>query len=188
MDLQTLAFFGGLVALASHFFLIHGVWKGTLHLNIATWILWSVIDASVLFSSLAAGASAPFLSAGFVVGAVLVTITLFGRGVWRWGMLETSCAVLALACLGLWYIAGPLVSLISLTIGKYGIAGIPSVVAAYKNPERTQGWIWLMGTFGAATNIFTIGSWTLADSFFPTIALVFTMLIGLIHLLRRDEH
>lgn len=183
--MYTLALVGGLVALGSHFFWVRGIWNGSMHLNIATWLLWSVIDMSVLLSSLAAGAPAPFLSAGFVAGAILVTITLLVKGDWQWTVVETVSAVIALVCLGLWYVAGPVVAVVSLTLGKYCVAGVPTLVSAYQHPERAQSWVWWLGTFGAATNIFAAGSWTLAQSFFPTVALIFTGIGGLMHL-RRD--
>ncbi len=184
--MYTLALFGGLVALASQFVWIWGIWKGTMHLNIATWLLWSIIDTAVLLSSLAGGAPAPFLSVAFAVGAILVTITLFFKGTWHWGTLETACVVITLICLGLWYIAGPIVALLSLTLGKYCVAGIPTVIDAFRYPERGQGWNWFVGAFAAATNIFAAGSLTLAQSFFPTVVLVFATLVGILHLRRKS--
>ena len=183
--MYVLALFGGLVALASQFVWMWGTWKGTMHLNIATWFLWSIIDTAVLLSSLAGGAPAPFLAVGLAVGAILVTITLFFKGTWHWGVLETVCVLITLSCLGLWYIAGPIVALVSLTLGKYCVAGIPTLVSAYRHPEPSQSWVWWLGTFGAVTNIFASGSWMLAQSFFPTIALVFTAIVGILHLGRK---
>ena len=182
MTLTTLALVGGLVALASHGVWVWGIWKGTMHLNVATWSLWAVIDTAVLLTSIAGGASAPFLSVGFVVGAILVSIVLLFKGTWRWGVLETICASTGLVCLFLWYLAGPIVALICLTVGKYGIAGMPTLVGAYVHPERAQSWNWFVGAFAATTNIFAAGSWTLAQSFFPTVVLFFCAVVGIMHL------
>lgn len=182
--LALLALFGGVVGLLSQFVWIWGIWKGTMHLNIATWLLWSIIDVAVLISSLAGGAPAPFLSIGFALGAVLVTTALLFKGTWHWGTLESISAVTTVACLVVWYFAGPIVALVSLTLGKYGIAAMPTVVNACRYPERGQSWNWFVGAFAAATNIFAAGSWTLAQSFFPTMVLIFATVVGIIHLRR----
>lgn len=184
--MYTLAVIGGIVALASHFVWIWGVWRGTMHLNIATWLLWSIIDIAVLAASLAGGAPAPFLAVGYAVGATLVTAALFFRGAWKWGNIETVCVGIAFVCLGLWYIAGPIVGLISLTLGKYCIAGIPTLVNAYQHPERAQSFNWWIGMFAAATNIFGGGSWTLSQSFFPTVALLFATIAAVLHTRRKS--
>ncbi|MDO8576148.1 MAG: hypothetical protein Q7R90_02435 [bacterium] len=183
--LALLALLGGVVGLLSQFVWIWGIWKGTMRHNIATWLLWSVIDVSVLISSVAGGAPAPFLSIGFALGAILVTTALFFKGTWHWGALESICAVTTLACLVMWYFAGPIVAVVSLTLGKYGIAGMPAIVNAYRHPERGQSWNWFVGALAAATNIFAAGSWTLAQGFFPSIAFIFSTIIGIIHLLRQ---
>ena len=179
--LGMMALLGGIVALASHFFWIHGVWRGTMRLNMATWILWSVFDMAAFITSIAAGAPAPFMAAGFALGAILLTLTLLFKGTWQWGRLETVCTILAACCFFVWYASGPLVALVSFLAAKYAAGGLPTLIEAYRNPEPRQSPVWWMGSFGAATNIFATGSWTLAQSLFPTTALVFSFTIGLLH-------
>jgi len=182
--MHLLAAIGGVVALVSHAFWIWGIVSNRMHLNLATWLLWALIDITILLSSIAAGASAPFLAVGFAGGAVAVALTLLFKGTWQWGRLESVCAILAIVCLILWFVGGPLIALVSLTLGKYIIAGIPTLRSAYKNPEWIQAYVWWLGSFGAATNIFAAGSWTLEQSFFPTVALLFTAIAGLINFRR----
>lgn len=179
--MYVLAIIGGVVGLASHFFWIRGILKGTMHLNLATWVLWSIFDISVFVSSVMAGAHAPFLAAAYAVGATLVAITLLFKGTWRWGLLETVCTIIALACFFIWYAMGPLLALIGLLIGKYFAAGVPTLVSAHRHPESQQKWVWWMGAFGAATNIWAGGSWNIAQSLFPSLGFIFSLLTGILH-------
>jgi|GEM_PF-6409655 len=180
--MHTLAAIGGVVALASHFFWMRGVWKGTLHLNLATWLLWALFDTAIAVSSLLAGAPAPFMAIGFSIGAIAVAGTLLLKGEWRWGRFETACTLVAVVCFLIWYTAGPLLALVSFTVGKYAAGALPTVRLAFKRPEPQQSWIWFLGTFSAATNIYVGGVWTVAQSLFPTVAFFSSTLIGLFHL------
>ncbi len=188
MGMQVLALMGGIVAFLSGLLLIYGVTRGSFHLSVATMALWSIIDGSILLASLASGATVPFLSAGLFTGTLLLTFVLFFKGNWKWGMLENICTIVTLVCLVLWYIAGPIFALVSLTIGKYLVAGAPNAIAAYKRPEPRQAPPWLMGLFASGTNIFTLGTWTMAESFFPTAAFAFSLLISSIHLFHKIDN
>ncbi|MDO8552062.1 MAG: hypothetical protein Q7S01_00870 [bacterium] len=179
--MQTLAIAGGIAAILGHLVWIRGILNGTMHLNLATWVMWALIDACILAASIYAGAPAPYLPMGFLVGATLVALALLFKGTWGWGFLETACTAIAAVSLIGWYFGGPLTALVLLTIGKY-TAGIPSVVRGYQVPERKQSWMWFVNAFGAAANIFAGGTWTLAQSLFPTFAFAFSALTGFVHL------
>jgi hypothetical protein len=181
--MYTLAIIGGIAALGGHLFWVHGILKGTMHLNLATWIMWAVYDYCVFMVSLSAGATAPFLLLGFVLGASLIVLALLFKGTWKWGRLESVWTAVAVLALIGWYASGPLAALVLLTIGKYS-SSIPTIVRGYQRPERNQSWIWFLGTFAAATNIFAGTSWTVAQGLFPSFAFVFSFLTGLVHLRR----
>jgi hypothetical protein len=179
--LSAAALLGGVVALLTHFFWIAGVIRGTMTLNLATWILWSIFDTALAVTSVASEAPAPFMAIGFSLGALMITAVLLIKGSWHWGKLETVCSCIAAVCFLVWYMAGPLAALVALTLGKYLGAAVPTLVQAYRRPEPNQSILWWLGTFSALTNIFGGGSFSIAQSLLPSFAFVTSAVIGALH-------
>lgn len=178
--MQTIALIGGIITLLAHLPLFKNVYKKTITLNLATWLVWAIGDFISLITSIYSGVKIPFLIISFTLASIIMVLLLLRNGTWKWGKAETFSVAFSTICIILWITSGPLVALIANVIGIYA-ATIPSLIDAYRKPERSQAIPWLLFALGAVTNIFAGGSWTLAYSLFPTVSFFFNGALGVLH-------
>ncbi len=144
--------------------------------NVVSWMMWTVLDCIILINCFVAGNKRPWLPAGFVLGAFLVTIILIMKGSWRWDTIETISAigiVIALAC---WWKLGPRSAIIASTLATV-IAGIPAMHDAWVLPEPTSWWLWSGIAFGSALSCWGAKKWSVEDRLFPSTCFVFGIIM-----------
>jgi hypothetical protein len=183
--INYISLLGGIIILLAHLPLFRSIVRKEIHLNIATWLSWVLLDTTTLVVSLVADANFPALVFAFTICAWGVLILILKSGVWKWGPIETASLLLVLVSLFVWLTAGPAPALIALVIGTYGAAGLPTLYDAYKNPERRQALPWYFFALGGALNVvgavYVVGTWKIIDSLFPTVAAIFNGLVGILH-------
>lgn len=182
--MQTIALIGGIITLLAHLPLFRDVYKKKITLNLATWLMWALADSLSLITSIYAGAKLPFLVIAFTTASIIIVILLLKNGTWHWGHKETFAALVSVLCIIIWKFSGPLPALVAIVLGKY-IAGLPSLIDAYRRPEKSQALPWLLFAVGSAANIFAAGTWTIAYSFYPTIGLFFNGVMGALHIRKK---
>lgn len=184
--MHALAIAGIIIAFAGHFPLYFELYQKRIRLNLATWTLWVIADFLSIITALNAGSGIPLLAITYMTGSLVAVVLIVRSGYFQWGRLETFTSCMSLLCLGLWLISGPLIALAAITLGKYG-AGLPSLADTLRHPERKQAVAWLSFSCGALLTILSQGSWTAANSFYPTVGMLFNGTMGLAHLRKRAE-
>ena len=178
--MQYIIWIGAAVTLLAYIPLLISAWRGDAHLNIATWLIWSFIDA-VLFFSLVANHADAALAGAFGVGNIIVVFAILKSGVWHWRSFEALVLVGAVISLGVWYYISTFAATVTIVIIKYCIAIAPSFRDAYKNPEKKQVLPWAMYSLGGLLSIIGAGSWTLSNSFYPTVSFIANGAMALLH-------
>ncbi|MEK7390809.1 MAG: hypothetical protein AAB635_01590 [Patescibacteria group bacterium] len=140
--------------------------------NIASWIMWTILDTLILISCLAAGNKRPWLPAGYTLGAFLVTLILLTRGVWHWGTVETISAIGATAATACWWKLGPKSAIIASTLAMT-LAGIPAMNDAWFRPDPASWWLWGGVAFSCALSCYGAKAWTIEERFFPCSSFIF---------------
>lgn len=138
---QCLKIAGGLLALLLFIPLIAGIVKdGAQGQSCAMWLLWGALDV-VLTVSLFERAGNYQLPLGFAIGDVALVVLLLIKGKFQWGRFESGILVLVCGCVVAWNLGGPRMAAIASTLGVC-IAGVPGLVAMWREPQRKVGTVW----------------------------------------------
>ncbi len=178
--MQYIVWAGAAIAFLAYIPLLLDIWRGNIRLNIATWLIWSFVDAVLFFALLANNASA-FLAGAFEIGNIVVVLFILKGGEWRWRSFETTVLVGAIISLGVWYYVSAFAATLTIVVIKYFIAIAPSLRDAYSKPERKQFLPWLMYSLGGLLSVIGGGSWTFANSFYPTVSCLANGAMAVLH-------
>ena len=176
---QKIGFIGGLISASvivafAVYLVTHNIPQ-----NVVSWIMWAVLDSIILIGCFAAGNKQPWIPAGFVLGACLVTIILLMKGVWRWDTIETISAIgiaIALVC---WWKLGAKFAIVASTIATV-IAGIPAMHDAWLQPNHASWWLWSGITFGCTFSLYGVKKWSIEDHLFPCSTFVFGVIMTIL--------
>ena len=108
--------------------------------SFATWLLWAALDTTLTITIYQQHGNF-LIFTGFALGGIGMSIALISRGRFSWGWFETAVAFLVLGCELIWKTAGPRMATIAATAAVC-VAGIPGLVALWKNPDRKTGRLW----------------------------------------------
>ncbi len=139
-------------------------------LNLATWMMWVVIDTCLLISIVSTGNKRPWSMIGFETGACVITSIAFvkllmGHGQWSWGGTESFAALCVIAALAVWKLTGGNGGVIAITAAMY-VAMVPTFVDQWNNPIGQDPWFWGACSLGCVIEF--IGKpKTISQAFFP---------------------
>lgn len=167
MDIRLcLQIAGGALALALFAPLLVGVFKdGGVGQSFATWLLWASLDTTATVSIMLEHGNY-YVVLGFAIGGVFMTLALLYKGRFGWGWFDTVILLLVLACLATWMAGGPKTATIAATLGIC-VAGIPALLALWREPNRQLGNLW--GWYTLANGLAFLGgrAMTVEERFAP---------------------
>jgi len=132
---------GGAISLLNLLWFAKLIWqRKTSPQSSASWLMWVILDAVLLGSTIAAK-QPMWLPLSYTLGAAAVTVTLFARGVWLWSWKETVCGVGALIAAYLWLNTGALAGIIAGLVAMT-FAGMPIMIDMIKTPVRSTLPVW----------------------------------------------
>lgn len=171
---EKIGFSGGLIA--TIVIVSFGIYlsMNNVYQNIVTWILWTILDAMILFSSLAAGNKRPWLPAGYTLGSILVVVIIISKNVWSFGLVETMSVIGVIAAIIIWKRSGPKLAVIASTLGMI-IAGIPGMYDAWLQPTPESWWLWAGVSLSCILTCFGAKAWTIEDRFLPCASFIFNL-------------
>jgi len=158
--------------------------KGKTKPNRVTWFLWALAPLIAFFAQLDKGVGLQALMT-FMVGfgplMVFVASFLNKKAFWQISKLDIACGVLSAAALILWLVTGEGLTAIALSIVADFLAGVPTFIKAYKEPETEHPDVFRNGALSAGITLLTIKTWTFASFGFALyILLICVVLYGLI--------
>src|SRR5579871_2207442 len=138
---QGLRIAGGLLALLLFIPMIARIIKyGAEGQSGASWLLWGALDA-ILTVSLIQQAGNYQLPLGFTIGDIALVVLLVTRGKFKWSRFDSGILGLVIGSVIAWKLGGPRTAAVASTVGVC-IAGIPGLLAMWKNPQRKVGTVW----------------------------------------------
>lgn len=168
---------GGVLALALFVPLLADVFRrGGAGQSFATWILWASLD-TILAASIYQQRGNFLIVLGFAVGGWLMAAALLAKRRATWGRFETAVLLLVLGCLAAWKFCGPRGATVAATAGIC-LAGIPGLVALWKNPDRHVAKIWAWYALANAVAFFGGTAMTLEERFAPGAFAVYSLLLA----------
>lgn len=147
--------------------------------NVATWVMWLLLDIVIAGSMLSAGNKEAWLPIGFVIGAFFVTAVLISKGNWKWGFVEITCAIGSAIAMILWYFSSPGGSVIVSCLAMW-IASVPLIRDTWKSPDPSLWWFWGTAAISALVTVVVAKSWNIEDRFFPASACIFNSLMTIL--------
>lgn len=158
--------------------------KGKIQPNKITWLLWSIAPFIAFTAEIKQGVGIQSL-ATFIVGFVplLVFIASFAnkRAYWKLNKLDFTCGALALLGIVFWYTTKVGNIAIFFSILADGLAGIPTIIKSYTNPESENYLVYFFGIINAGIALLVIYQWNFQNYGFPAYLLlldiIFTLLI-----------
>ena len=151
--------------------------------NIVSWILWTILEALILASSLAAGNKKPWLPIAYTFGALSVMAILFSKGLWIFGTVELIATIGCVFAMMLWFKLGPKWAIIAATIAMV-VAGIPALFDIIRTPNPQSWWMWLGCSLAGLLTAIGAKSWKIEDRFMPTTSFVYNFFMFVLVLVR----
>lgn len=132
----VLGILSGLLAVVAIIPYVKDILYGTTRPNIVSWFLWVLLLLIAALAQISAGASWSLVFLiGDIIGTSSVLVLCFiGYGYGKYGWLDGVCFVLALLAVVLWQITNQPLLAIGLAAVADFLAGVPTLVKAYKDP------------------------------------------------------
>jgi hypothetical protein len=163
------------LAVVAYTLIIRDIVRSGESMNVATWVIWAVLDGVAFASAYASGDRIPWMIGVFTTGAVVIAILSIKNGKWHWGRLEWVCTAAAILSFGLWSF-GPVWSLVASSLAMF-VGGLPQVVDAYMAPHLQSKLNWGLFLASNATSLFGANPILMGEWFYPTLGVVFNTLI-----------
>jgi hypothetical protein len=160
-------------------YLVHTV-KGKVKPNRVTFLMWSIAPLIAFSAQIDQGVGLEAMmtfSAGFLPLTVFIATFINKQSEWKLTRFDLLCGALSLVGLVLWLITKVGNVAIFFSIVADGLAGVPTIVKAYKYPDTELAWPWIATVFGVILTLLTLPALTFANSGFILYILVMNTLI-----------
>lgn len=152
--------------------------KGRVKPNRVTWFLWSLAPLVAFGGQLSEGVGWPSLmtfAVGFCPLAIFIASFIAKEAKWHLSAFDYVCGGLSLLGLLGWVITKDGIVAITFALIADILAGIPTLVKAWKAPETESYFVYLLTVAAAAITLLTLEQWTFAHYSFS----MSVMLVGL---------
>jgi hypothetical protein len=157
--------------------------KGKVRPNRVSWLLWSIAPLIAFVAEIKQGVGILSLTT-FIVGfmPMLIFISSFvnKKAQWRLTKFDVLCGVLSVAGLVLWLITNVGNIAIVCSILADAIAGFPTIVKSYKEPESENDLPFTLGVVNSGIAILVISEWNIQNYAFPVYLFFINLLIAIL--------
>ena len=178
-------YLGGLIAFCTLLKYAYKIWTKKVEPSTpASWVMWTVLNALLLGTTLANNQPG-WLPGAWTVGATSVMVALLVRGKWVWSYKETLSAIGAAACAYVWLKYGALVGLLA-GIAAMNAAGVPNFIDLWRKPIRGTWPVW--GFTVVACFCTLLGSdWSFKGVILPVTSIFFNSILLLVVLFKKPR-
>lgn len=162
-----------------------GVIKGSVKQSFATWLLWFILDVIVLFGVFDQDGN-PYLFSAFALGTGIVTILLVVKKQVSWSSFETYISWMVTVCIIVYLLAGPHLAIIA-TVLALNIAGIPQVIATFKDPKATPTIAYSLFAISALLSAISAKAWTVEDMLPAISTLIYASTVAILSLRKNPD-
>jgi hypothetical protein len=143
--------------------------RGKVKPNRVSFLLWSIAPFIAFAAQIKQGVgleSVMTFSTGFLPILTFAASFVNKNAEWKVTRFDLFCGFLSLVGLILWIITKVGNVAIFFSIMADGLAGVPTIVKAYKYPDTELAWPWLATSFGVVLTLLTLKEITFANSGF----------------------
>ncbi len=155
--------------------------RGLTKPNRVTWFLWGVAPLLAFRGALDEGVGVQALmtfTVGFGPLCIFLASFVNRQAYWRITRLDIICGALSVCGLVLWAVTRDGNLAIAAGITADGLAGIPTVVKAFRYPSTEKSWVFWLAGLNALITLLTIDRWDFAHYGFPLYILVICLILG----------
>lgn len=154
------------------------IFTGKVKQNMATWLLWGLIDG-VAAGSLIVQHGNYLLPAGYTLGAVITTLFIIRSKSITWTWFESLVTVLVVICIIIWALSGPKMATVASTLAMV-IAGIPQLFETYRKPHDTPLIIYTGYIIANGLSAMGAKDWSIEERFYPVCATIYCVAISVL--------
>lgn len=143
--------------------------------NRVTWFLWALVPLITFFAQLSEGVGlSAVLTFTVALGPLLILLASFlnKQSYWKVTKFDLACGAISVLALTLWAITKDGLAGIILSLVADFMAGLPTIIKAFRYPETEYANAYLAGIFSSGLTILTIHFWNLSTVAFPAYLLV----------------
>lgn len=175
---------GALINLGGTIGYVRATLAGRARPNRVTWSLWALAPLIAFAAELGEGVGLVALMtfmAGFGPLMILTASFVNKNAYWKLTRFDYICGGLSLLGLALWLVTRQGNMAILFAILADGLAAMPTVVKAYKNPDSEYSLAFVLGGTSAVIALASIDKWTFANWGFPLYILaICSLIVGLL--------
>jgi hypothetical protein len=153
------------------------VWRGQVKQSLATWGLWTALDAIAATSVFISGGAWAGI-AFYVLGGCLVCFCIVKSKTFTWSRWDSFVTFLVVVCMVVWSVSGLYPAIIASTLAVF-IAGTPQIRDSWSNPWQDSVLTWF--GFTVVNALWLIGGkeWSVPERFYPLVCTILTASIFL---------
>ncbi len=159
---------------------IRSMFSGGAKPNRVTWFMWSIapfIAASAAVSSGVGWAVVPVLMSGISPFLIFAASFFYKGAYWKLSRFDSAFGVMSALSLVFWYLTeNPNVAIV-FAIASDALAGAPTVVKAWRNPETESLWPYTIGIFSPLTSFLVAPAFTFSQVAFPAYLIMVNLLV-----------
>ena|SRR3989338_8742785 len=159
---EQIVYLGIVANIIGYIYYFRDIFRGGTKPNLVSWFLWMLGPFIGVFFQLKAGAglsALPVFMAGLGPLIVIIVCILRKNSIWKIGILDTICGLLALAALIFYMLTHNLGISILFAILSDLLAAIPTIVKTWKFPETETIGPYLSGVFANTLGLLIIKNW-----------------------------
>lgn len=157
--------------------------KGRTKPNRVTWFLWALAPLIAFSAQLDEGVFWQAIMTFMVgFGPLLIFLASFinRKAYWEITKLDITCGAISVLALVLWLITGTGLIAILFSIFADLLAGVPTLIKAFRNPETEHHSVFRNGAISAGITLLTIKEWTAANYAFALYILLICLVLYLL--------
>jgi hypothetical protein len=178
---QNFIYIGALLNLIGSTSYVIDTIKGKTRPNRVSWFLWALAPMLAFGAMVNSGVSITGSLMTFMVGfgPLLVVLASFvnKKSVWKITKFDILCGTLSVVGLGLWVITRTSQVAIVFSILADGLAALPTLTKAFKEPETESYLAFLFGAISATITVLAAKTWNFTNVGFPLYILIICIII-----------
>lgn len=144
---------GSFIFIGAFAYLAVFLMKNAIPLNIATWVLWTVLDVFIAYSMFKTKNPGRWMMVALATGAGLIALIsiaqlAMGKTQWSWSYKETITLICFVVALVFSRITQSQKAAVNAGTTAMFIAGLPTLVDAWYKPDQQNPWFWGICTLG----------------------------------------
>ncbi len=177
----------GILALGAYPIYIHGIFRGSVRPNRATWWILALASTILAASYFAEGArNTMWVALAYVLGNLAIAILSVKYGDGEWSALDKLCLFAALASAALWVVLDEPFIALMVNIGIDFIGIVPTIYKSYRKPHTESRPAWSIDVVAGVLALLAIETPTFSIIIYPAyLTLVNSIIAALIF---KDRH